>query len=661
MSSDATSSRELLILIKTIRDASVQADFQAIAAMAKSAQGAATTAAKGTAAAQAQAARDAVKATREWEKDVAASYKAACKAAERDAKATEKAQRDAAREAAKAQKAVEHIGLQATAASAKMAGSLARSAHGVEQLARGFVLLGVASEDDLQRAVQKLAALQGCIDLLKGTASILKGVTGAWRSYATAVELATAAEKARSLLTAGGAAASLTGTVVAGGAAAGGVGAGAGLLTGAFSAVAAGASVAAAALTSIPAMVAYAAASAGVIANVGGSRDFLARKINAGGWTGNGGDTGFYNAIGRDLRTGLFGGVGTAGLDIAEQGLGGVGTRSSQDAEQQLQWSNQTTKRMTEAAEVRWRMAAVAAKEYANQTADEMRQQAITDAAQRGHQYGEDVGSLRERAADTARAAELAKANANNRLGTVASFERHFEDTKAESGAGAIENAKMLQGAIEAYIADVERATQAEHARGEAGKAAYHSESEAAKESIANLRERIEGYKQLAAATRGKEEQFAAMDPFQQARLVMLRQRFDQGAQMSGSELAELKGWVGPEAGRKISGKMIGLAEAHGFAGIYGEKELRRDAVERQEAEVRRLQGKLDIKEEFMVRVDWDAQRLAASVRDAINAEQKEVVRLLRSEMMQNLQPLVRTQQWQEDQQQQNETRRHAT
>ncbi len=162
------------------------------------------------------AARDAAKALKEWERDAIGSYRAA-----------ERAQAKIAKEA-------EHAGLKTAAATAKMLGSVTKTAHGVEQLARGFVLLGVASEDDLQKAVHAMAAFEGGLEVLKGTATVLKSVTGGWRAYTSAVVLAAAAEKARAAAGIGGAAASGVGSVAAGGV--GAAAAGGGLATGAIGA-----------------------------------------------------------------------------------------------------------------------------------------------------------------------------------------------------------------------------------------------------------------------------------------------------------------------------------------------------------------------------------------------------------------------------------------
>lgn len=115
---------------------------------------------------------------------------------------------------------------------------------GVEQVARGFVLLGAAGEEDLEKLIKRFAAVEGGIQIFEGVLRIVRKGEEAWRAYTAAVAAARAAEGARA--TAGVAAAASGGAAVL---AEGGVmGAGAALFGSPLAALAASAIAAAAAL-----------------------------------------------------------------------------------------------------------------------------------------------------------------------------------------------------------------------------------------------------------------------------------------------------------------------------------------------------------------------------------------------------------------------------
>lgn len=104
---------------------------------------------------------------------------------------------------------------------------LNQAASGVTAMVRGFALLGVASEQDLEKAVRAFAKIEAGIQVVQGVASFVKGATKAWQGYTAAVTAAGIAQNAlgaKSALGAAGAGAANA----AGGAAISGAGAGAG-------------------------------------------------------------------------------------------------------------------------------------------------------------------------------------------------------------------------------------------------------------------------------------------------------------------------------------------------------------------------------------------------------------------------------------------------
>ncbi len=127
---------------------------------------------------------------------------------------------------------------------------------------------------------------------------------------------------------------------------------------------------------------------------------------------------------------------------------------------------------------------------------------------------------------------------------------------------------------------------------------------------------------------------------------------------MSGQEIAELKPWMGAQSGRKASDLMRGKAEAAGFAGVYGAGEWEEAGVEAQTATVRKLEAKVKVQQDTVVKLEWDERKLVDSLTGTINAKLKEIEDHFRSELARKLPNWARMQQAEIDQAQHNESQR---
>lgn len=112
-------------------------------------------------------------------------------------------------------KAYENANVRRRAADMQLVASSKQALEGITQLGRSFVLLGISSEKDLQKAVKALAGFEAGVNALKGTINLIEAATKAWGAYRAAVLAAGVAQTAGGALGALGAGA---------GAAAGGVG-----------------------------------------------------------------------------------------------------------------------------------------------------------------------------------------------------------------------------------------------------------------------------------------------------------------------------------------------------------------------------------------------------------------------------------------------------
>ncbi len=79
---------------------------------------------------------------------------------------------------------------------AEFRGELGRTALGAIRVGRGFVELGVASEENMEKAVRMLARFQGTVDIVRGTAQTVQGVIRAYDSWRRSIEAVTAAQTA---------------------------------------------------------------------------------------------------------------------------------------------------------------------------------------------------------------------------------------------------------------------------------------------------------------------------------------------------------------------------------------------------------------------------------------------------------------------------------
>jgi hypothetical protein len=84
-------------------------------------------------------------------------------------------------------------------ANLKAGESLKAAGEGAFTLARGIAFIGASSEEDLQKAVQTIAAMQGAFDIFKGGLETIKGVTEGFRAFRAASTASAAANTALSV------------------------------------------------------------------------------------------------------------------------------------------------------------------------------------------------------------------------------------------------------------------------------------------------------------------------------------------------------------------------------------------------------------------------------------------------------------------------------
>tara|TARA_B110000285_G_scaffold101431_1_gene115404 strand:- start:889 stop:2787 length:1899 start_codon:yes stop_codon:yes gene_type:complete len=257
--------------------------------------------------------------------------------------------------------------------------SLMGVAEGALKVGEGFVLMGLAAEEDLVKVVQTLAAVKGSVDAIRGGVEIYRNITAGVEAYNKAVLAAASAEgllAAARLRSAGAGAASAAVGIGAAGAASGigaaaetiggvgggaassaiggvaaakitAAGAGAGAGTATASTIGSGFAAVAGVLASLPAAIAAAfvgVLGAGAMAtNIGGSRDKAAGMfgdINANSWIGSGlGTADFLHSLGGN--TNAMNPVGLTG-DFLE----GQGSMSLSQIQRNQQASEATTGRL---------------------------------------------------------------------------------------------------------------------------------------------------------------------------------------------------------------------------------------------------------------------------------------------------------------------------
>lgn len=245
-------------------------------------------------------------------------------------RAEEKAAKEIQQAQIKAISTVEQAQNRMTAGQAAIAEGFKQSMSGATALARGFALVGAASEEDMEKAVRALAKVEAGVQAVRGTIDLVQGITKAWRAYTTTVEAAAAAHAALNTVQALSAAGA--GASVAAGAGRGALGTaaqigGAGLAGAAGTKLAGGGMAAAgkagsaivAALAGLPAAIAAAVggtvAAIGMTTNVGGVRDRSAAWIGNSGWVDPGSAGGWL------LSTGYGWGTGVSGRELRQNAM----------------------------------------------------------------------------------------------------------------------------------------------------------------------------------------------------------------------------------------------------------------------------------------------------------------------------------------------------
>ncbi len=94
---------------------------------------------------------------------------------------------------------------------------------GVEQVARGVVLLGLVSERDLENALRTFAKFQAAVDLTKGIINVISGLSRTYGALSASIDVATASQVRFTAASTAGAGASVAGTAGSTGARAFGV------------------------------------------------------------------------------------------------------------------------------------------------------------------------------------------------------------------------------------------------------------------------------------------------------------------------------------------------------------------------------------------------------------------------------------------------------
>ncbi len=90
----------------------------------------------------------------------------------------------------------EHSVIRLSGSVAEFRSELGRTALGAIRVGRGFVELGIASEENMEKAVRMLARFQGTVDIVRGTAQTVQGVIRAYDAWRRSIEAVTAAQAA---------------------------------------------------------------------------------------------------------------------------------------------------------------------------------------------------------------------------------------------------------------------------------------------------------------------------------------------------------------------------------------------------------------------------------------------------------------------------------
>lgn len=140
------------------------------------------------------------------EKREAVSVRKVVEQAEKAKQTAFEESRQAIVEQVKAQKQVAKVTTESQAkireAALKSGDAMKQAGEGIFTLARGAAFTFASTEEDAQKALKAVAALQGGFDIFKGTVETVRGVSEAMKAFSTISSVAATAETARAAATA---------------------------------------------------------------------------------------------------------------------------------------------------------------------------------------------------------------------------------------------------------------------------------------------------------------------------------------------------------------------------------------------------------------------------------------------------------------------------
>lgn len=482
------------------------------------------------------------------------------KSAEVQKKAREKQTRDFGAELKKQQQVIESTKARIASATSQMSGGLSAAAAGVTSLGQGWAYLGISSKESSEEMIKALLKVQGVVQLARGGIDIYRGITESVRAYRVMLEAATTAQVALNTaqaasvgLGAAGAAAGATGAV-AGATGAAGV-ASIPLAARAIGGLTAAVKGAAAALTSVPGIVLGIAAGAATLLDVGGIRS---KRAAAGAASGR------YDP--ETLKSRLL-----LGTNYEEN----IGLQRGTEIRKGYEESKARVSRAESAQETQRQHAPILAAQAAALVKAELAKTPLTQKQLQARMSG-----LQQ---------QQAEVNLGERTGSL-SHRLIIERQIAALREGVINVANKDVTAAEKRR-DIARQESAERLR-------------TADELIARARREQDIQKQIVDQQRGvlqsAAERFALMNPLEQRRAIMLKQRAERGEEMSAQEYQTLAG-VGTAKARDLGGKGLrGIAEERGFSKHFGEQERQDIAGATQE----RQRLSLEIKDQRQFQID---------------------------------------------------------
>ena len=459
------------------------------------------------------------------------------------------------------------------AADMQLVASSKQAIEGVVQLGRAFVLLGVSSEKDLQKAVQALAGFEATAAAIKGTINVLEAASKAWGAYRAAVLAAGVANAGYAALSAGGGA-----VAAAGGGAAGQIATGAagdiigGTVVGAGRAVLAGKAATGGAAASLGASI------GGVIATIVTSPVFIATGIALGVKALQEAAT---NRPGEGLVSGTV--MRIPGYRSLAEGLGEgfFGTGSD--------------------------LTATRARDFITRRQFENAQQQRQDV----------VDSLTSRAA-------------SSRFENALAFRSFAASQRAGGGTGgALAGVRAELGGLgltggPTGVALVERQVALRQRELDLVRQIGQEQKQAAQERIRGLQAELQTQEKIADQMRAQlttaAERFGQLSPQEQQRTIAAQLKLQQGAQLSQEDRRRLRGLGLDSVTAGVQAQDIADANRAGFSRFFGGAE--RQQLAQAQREQIRLSVAIQREKNFVVQIESDTQREAQQLA-------QEVVRLM--------------------------------